>query len=46
MIIDKGPSINDISFEGEGRRCQKWNFEADFRAKTGVTEETWFMDVL
>ena len=34
-----GPSINDVSFKGEGGWCQKWHFEAIFRAKTGVTRE-------
>ena len=51
-----GPSINDVSFEGEGGGCQKWHFEAIFRAKTEATgggrgsrnpkiEESSFMDV-
>ena len=37
MIIDKGPSISGISFEGEGGGCQKWNFEAISRAKNEAT---------
>ena len=36
-LSSKGPSINDVSFEGEGGGCQKWHFEAIFRAKTEAT---------
>ena len=36
-IHHKGPSINDVSFEKEGGGCQKWHFEAIFRAKTEAT---------
>ena len=51
-----GPSINNVSSEGEGGGEQKWDLEAISRAKTGATgevgvcrnsklEETLFMDV-
>ena len=33
----KGPSINDVSSEGEGGGYQKLDFGAIFRAKTGAT---------
>ena len=36
-FLSKGPSINDVSFKGEGGGCQKWHFEAIFRAKTEAT---------
>ena len=36
-VIGNEPSINDVSFEGEGGGCQKRDFEAIFRAKTEAT---------
>ena len=34
LILDKGPSINNVSLEREGGKKQKWNFGKTFKVKT------------
>ena len=36
-ILSKGPSIKDVSSEGEGGGYKKWHFGGDFQGLIGET---------